>query len=169
MALPNDGVRQVRLRCPETKRWRIYELDATLEVAFVQRLNDLAFLHGAEIVSMCAGHGDSPSDGLVLPTTLGEHSFAEVRFAIFFPSWDRLTAQRARIYIEALARACAGQDTVIETFHEPDLNRGFRTPRERRRGRSLLAVRHAQPTAEAPALAQVWWRRLVERLDDSKL
>jgi hypothetical protein len=169
MALPNDGVRHVRLRCPETKRWRTYELDATLEVALVQHLNDLAFVHGAEIVSTCAGHGDGPNDSLVLPTMLGEHSFAEVRFAIFFPSWHRLAAQQARICIEALARACAGQDTDIETFHEPDLDRGSGTTRGRRLGRSLVAVRHARPTAEAPALAQVWWGRLVERLGDSKL
>lgn len=167
MALSNDGVRQVRLLCPETKRWRTYELDVGLEVALVQRLNDLAFVHGAEIVSMCTGHGEPPGGALVLPTALGERSFAEVRFAAFFPSWHRLAAQQARICIRLLARACSGQDTVIETFHEPDLDQGTRMPRERRHGRSLIAVRHARPTAEAPTLTQEWWRRLVDRLDGS--
>lgn len=167
MASSNDGVRQVRLRCPETKRWRTYELDAALEVAVVQRLNDIAFVHGAEIVSTCAGHGESPGSVLALPAHLGERSFAEVRFAVFFPSWHRLAAQQARICIEVLARTCAGQDTVIETFHEPDLDRGSGMPRGRRHGRSLVTVRHARPTAEAPAVAQEWWRRLVERLDGS--
>ena len=152
---------------PETKRWRTYQLDTALEVALVQRLNDLAFIHGAEIVSMCAGHEEPPGGAPDLPATLGERSFAEVRFAVFFPSWHRLAAQQARICIELLARASAGQDTVIETFHEPDLDRGSRMPRERQHGRSLVAVRHARPTAEAPTLAQEWWHRLVERLDCS--
>ena len=156
----HDRVRQVRLRCPETKRWRTYELDAELDVALVQRLNDHAFAHGAQIVSTCVGHAQTP-DGYL------ECSFAEVRFATFFPSWDRLAAQQARICIEVLARASAGRDTVVEVFHEPDLDRGFPTPRRRRLGRSLVAVRHARPTAEAPALAQEWWGHLAERLDGS--
>lgn len=169
MALPNYVVRQVRLHCAETKRWRTYEVDASLDVALVQRLNDLAFVHGVEIVSTCAGHGDNHTGGLIHPTTIGEDSFAEVRFAIFFPSWNRLASQQARICIEMLARACAGQDTVIETFHEPDLDRSSRTRRGRRLGRSLVSVRHALPTAEAPDLAQVWWHHIAERLDSSRL
>jgi hypothetical protein len=167
MAVPDDGMRHVRLRCPETNRWRTYELDAALDAALVQRLNDLAFLHGAEIVSTCAGHEVRPGCGPGHPEIGGERAFAEVRFAIFYPSRRRLAAQQARICIEALARACAGDDTVIETFHEPDLDRHTRTPRGRRLGRSLVAVHHAQATAEAPALAQVWWRRLVDRLERS--
>ena len=165
MAFHDDGVCHVRLLCPETKRWRIYELDTALDAALMQRLNDLAFVYGAEIVSTCAGHGDRPDD----PVIDGEGLFAEVRFAIFYPSAHRLAAQQARVCIEVLARACAGQDTVLETFHEPDIDRGFRTPRDQRLGRSLVAVRHALPTAEAPALAQTWWRSLVDRLASSGL
>lgn len=168
MRLQKDGVYHARLRCPETNRWRIYELDAALDVALVQRLNDLAFVYGTEIVSLCAGHDDPPDGVLVLPAIL-ERSFAEARFAIFFPSWDRLAAQQARVCIEVIARACAEQDTVIETLHERDVDRRSRIPRERRHGRSLVAVRHNRPTAEAPALAQEWWHRLVARLDSNRL
>ena len=167
MASSDDGVRHVRLRSPETKRWRTCELDAELDVALVQRLNDLAFVHGSEVVSTCAGHRDRPGGGPACPEIDMERAFAEVRFAIFFPSWDRLAAQQARICIETLARACAGQDTIIETFHERDIDRGTRTPRRRRGGRSLVTVRHAQPTAVAPALARDWWHRLVDRLERS--
>ena len=165
MALPNDGVRQVRLRSPETKRWRIYELDAAIQEALAQRLNDLAFLHGAMIVSMCAGHGDSPGGDPKRPALGDEGAFADVRFAIFYPRWDRLAAQQARVCIEALARACAGQDTLVEIIHEPDLDRYPRRPRERRLGRFWVLVRHARPTAEDPELAREWWRRLADRLD----
>lgn len=165
MALPNDGVRQVRLRNPETKRWRIYELDAELEETLAQRLNDVAFLHGAMIVSMCAGHGDSLGGDPRRRAPGDESAFAEVRFAIFYPRWDRLAAQQARIRIEVLARACAGQDTVVEVIHEPDLDRCLRRPRTRRLGRFWVVVRHVRPTAEAPDLAQEWWQCLADRLD----
>ena len=110
MAQSDDGVRQVRLRCPETERWRTYRLDTALEVSVVQRLNDLAFVHGAEIVSMCAGHEEPPVGILDLPATLGERSFAEVRFAVFFPSWHRLAAQQART-----ASSCSREQAPVRT------------------------------------------------------
>jgi len=164
MAEFGGGERLVRLRCPETKRWRIYPLDEALDPELVQRLNDLAFLHGAEIVSTCAGHGspgeDPDDDGLY-----AERAFAHVRFAIFHPGGRRLEGQQARICIDALARVCAGEDTFVETFHEPDMDRGSRRRRVYRLGRSLVAVRHVQPTADAPDLAREWWRRLVDRLE----
>jgi hypothetical protein len=156
-----NGVRLVRLRFAETKAWRTYELDAALDPVLMQRLNDLAFTHGTEIVSTCAGHDASRRD---LAFRDG-FAFAEVRFAIFFPSSNRLAAQQARICIEVLARACAGEATIIETFHEPNVDRGSRIPRGRQLGRSLVSVRHTRPTASAPDLAQGWWRRLVDRLD----
>jgi hypothetical protein len=164
MTPTENGVRHVRLRSAETKGWRTYELDAALDPALMQRLNDLAFVHGVEIVSTCSGHGDSDASR-GHPATRDGFAFAEVRFAIFYPSSNRLAAQQARICIEVLARACTGQDTIIETFHEPDIDRGSRTPRGRRQGRSLISARHARPTTEAPDLAQSWWRLLVDRLD----
>ena len=153
MTPTEDGVRHVRLRSAETKGWRTYELDAALDPVLMQRLNDLAFVHGVEIVSTCAGHGEGESIPGCWVTSAGI-AVAEVRFAIFHPSSNRLAAQQARIYIEVLARACTGQDTIIETFHEPDIDRGSRTPRGRGQGRSLVSVRHARPTASAPDLAQ---------------
>ncbi|MGC4115602.1 MAG: hypothetical protein QM765_13555 [Myxococcales bacterium] len=129
-----------------------------LELAVVQRLNDLAFEHGTQVVSVCAGHAaDATFDD--------EGLYADVRFAIFYPRWDRLAAQQARICIEALARRCAAPDTIIEVVHEPDLDRRS-TRREYRLGRMWAVVHHARPTAEAPELAQEWWHRLVERLAD---
>jgi hypothetical protein len=98
-----------------------------------------------------------------------EHAFAEVRFAILFPSRQRLAAQQARICIEVLARACSGPDTVVETFHDPDIDRGSGKQRGYHLGRSLVAARHTRPTADAPALARGWWRGLVDRLDGSRL
>jgi hypothetical protein len=114
------------------------------------------------IVSVCAGHGD-PVPGPA-PIYI-ERRFAEVRFAIFYASSDRLAAQQARICTELLAYAAAGEDTVIETFHEVNIDQGSRVRRRHRLGRSLVCVRHARPTAEAPDLAQDWWRRLVARLE----
>jgi hypothetical protein len=164
MALPDKDMRQVRIRCPETRRWRVYELDPALDVELVQRLNDIAFLHGAEVVSTCEGHDNcscSDSD----PKFYYDRAFANVRFAIFFRSRDRLLAQQARLCIDVLAKACTGADTVVETFHEPELDLGSRIPRADRLGRSLVIVRHARPTVEAPALAKAWWRDLVSRLE----
>ncbi len=161
MTLLDDGKRRVRLRCPQTRQWRIHELDVMLDASLVQRLNDLAFVFGTEVVSVCAGHRSETGD----PEIDTERGSADVRFAIFFPSRDRLAAQQARICVELLARVCAGDATVIETFHEPDLDRATKTPRGRRLGRSLVSVRHAQQTAAAPALAQAWWGHLVLRLE----
>jgi hypothetical protein len=158
-----NGVRLVRLRFAETKSWRTYELDAALDPVLMQRLNDLAFAHGTEIVSTCAGHGDDDASRGD-PTTRYGFAFAEVRFAIFFPSSNRLAAQQTRICIEVLARACAGEATIIETFHEPNVDRGSRIPRGRRLGRPLVSVRHNRPTAEAPDRAQPWRHQLVDRL-----
>ncbi len=166
-APPGNEVRDMRLRDPATKRWRTIEVDAALDDAVIQRLNDLAFVHGTEVVSTCAGHaivGDQVANDL---DRLNQTAFAHVRFAIFYRSWNRLAAQQARICIEALARASAGQDTVVETFHEPDLDRGGRVPRGRRLGRSLVIVRNAQPTADAPVTDVDWWRRLIGRLERS--
>jgi len=163
----DEGVRQVRLLCPETKRWRTYEVDAALDVALVQRLNDLAFAYGAEIVSLCAGHrGRALRDGGF--AFEDERSCAEVRVAIFFPRRQRLAAQQARVCIEVLARACSGPDTVVETFHEPDIDRGSGM-RGLHRGRSLVAARHRRQTAEAPAATREWWTGLVERLEGGSL
>jgi hypothetical protein len=64
-----------------------------------------------------------------------------------------------------LARAAAGEDTAIETRHEPNIDQGSRVPQGRRLGRSLVSVRHARPTAEAPDLAKDWWQGLVARLE----
>ncbi len=164
MLSTENGVRHVRLRSAETKGWRTYELDAELDPVLMQRLNDLAFVHGVEIVSTCAGHGDSDASR-GNPAFRDGFAFAEVRFAIFYPSSNRLGAQQARICIEVLAPMCAGEETIIETFHEHDIDRGSRTPRGRRLGRSLVGVRHARPTSEAPDLAQRWWHRLVDRLE----
>ena len=161
MDLSND-VQLARLLSPETRRLRTYELDAALDVALVQRLNDLAFLFGTQIVSVCAGHRDGCRRAFDFAL---ERSFAEVRFAIFFGTLDRLAAQQARICIELLAGVCAGPETVVESSHVTDVGQGSRTPRRRRLGRSLVAVRHARPTAEAPALAQHWWELLVARLE----
>ena len=167
--LPAEGVLQVRLLCPETKRWRTYEVDAALDLTLVQHLNDLAFAHGAEVVSLCAGHEVRDPGGEAGVAIDGERAFAEARFAIFFPSRQRLAAQQARVCIEVLARACAGPDTVVETFHELDIDRGSGKRQGFHLGRSLVAVRHTRPTAEAPAMALAWWRGLVDRLDSNKL
>lgn len=154
--------REVRLRIPATKRWRTVSVDASLEPEIVQRLNDVAFAFGAEVVSTCAGHeeGAAFADGYV-----DDLAFAELRFAVFFSSWDRLGAQRARICIDLLALAAGGEDTVVATFHERDLDRGTRRPRAHRLGRSLVAVRHARATAEDPESARSWWHRVMERLE----
>jgi hypothetical protein len=142
-------------------------MDAALDVALVQQLNDLAFAYGAEIVSLCAGHrGRALRDGGF--AFEDERSCAEVRFAIFFPTRQRLAAQQARVCMEVLARACAGPDTVVETFHEPDIDPGL-GKRGLHHGRSLVAVRHRRETAEAPAATREWWTGLVERLGGSRL
>lgn len=160
----NGGVCHVRLRSAATKHWRTYELDAALDPMLMQRLNDIAFLYGTEIVSVCAGHGIGDPDPGFAPSYI-ERPFADVRFAIYYSSSDRLAAQQARICIEMLAHAAAGEHTVIETFHEPNIDKGSRVQRAHRLGRSLVSVRHARPTAEAPDLAQEWWRRLAARLE----
>ena len=91
-------VRHVRLRSAETKGWRTYELDAALDPVLMQPLNDLALVHGTEIVSTCTGHGDDDASRGD-PATCYGFAFAEVRSAIFFPSSNRLAAQQARICI----------------------------------------------------------------------
>jgi hypothetical protein len=157
---PAEGERRIKLWSAETKRWRTYDVDADLVPEILQRLNDLAFVRGVEIVSTCAGHdvGEHPHP------IVEQRAFAEVRFAIFFPSSLRLEAQRAHVCIEALACVIAGEDTVLEKHHETQIDQDPRIPRHARVGRSMLIARHARRTSEAPALARMWWDHLVERL-----
>ncbi len=156
-----DGDRRVRLRSAETKRWRTYDVDADLDPGILQRLNDLAFLYGVEIVSTCAGH-DAGWDGNEDDVFAKQASFAEVRFTAFYPYGLRLEAQRAELCIEMLAAAVSDGDTVVEVEHNIVLD--SHVPRNRRLGQSFLTVRYARPTSEDPSGARTWWNKLAERM-----
>ena len=67
MTPTENGVRHVRLRSPDQNRWRTCESDAALDPVLMQRLNDLAFARGTEIVSTCAGHGNEDGNRRALP------------------------------------------------------------------------------------------------------
>lgn len=158
---PRAGARRIQIRSPETKRSYTFDVDADLDPNVLQRLNDLAFAYGFEIVSTCAGHGAQVDDDLV-------RSFAEIRFNAFYERTPRIGARRLRLCIEALARAVAGDHTVIEVMHDAPVDRGRRASSwSRRLRRTMLIARHSRPTLEDPIAAQAWWDELVERLSSN--
>jgi len=161
MREPKQGERRIRLRCPETRRLRTYDVDEELDPDILQRLNDLAFLYGVEIVSTCVGH-DTGWDGDEDDVFAKQASFAEIRFSALYPQSLRLDAQRARVCIELLAMVVAGGDSVTEVEHgivmDPE------QPRCRRLAESFLTVRYSQPTWKDPEGARTWWERMVRRM-----
>lgn len=153
--------RRIRIRSAETKRWRTYDVDEDLDPDVLQRINDLAFVHGVQVVSTCAGHPEGRYGHPTLDRPLG---FADVRFGVFYPSVMPLDAQRARICIELVAKAIVGESTSVAISHELVIRDTTWDPREQRFGRSLLIARHDRPTAEGPAAAKMWWQAIAERL-----
>ena len=117
MTAPKTRERRIRLRSPETKRLRTYDVDEELDPTLLQLLNDLAFLYGVEIVSTCAGH-DTGWDGDEDDVFGMQASFAEIRFSALYPRSLRLEAQRAKLCISILAATVAGDDSVTEVEHD---------------------------------------------------
>ena len=161
MTAPKTRERRVRLRSPETKRLRTYDVDEELDPKVLQLLNDLAFLYGVEIVSTCAGH-DTGWDGDEDDVFGMQASFAEIRFSALYPRSPRLEAQRAKLCISILAATVAGDDSITEVEH--DLVIDPEQPRRRQLGQSFLTLRYMTPTCKDPEGARTWWGRIVKRM-----
>lgn len=156
---PEPAQRRVRILSPETRRWRTYEVDEDLDTAILQRLNDVAFLYGVELISTCAGHERRYGIAALDP----EYWHADVRFSVFYPISRSLEGQQARICTEMIAKAVAGEATTVSTTHGHSIHM-WPGP-DGQFGRSLLVVRHTRPTHEDPAAAQRWWSGIADRLD----
>lgn len=157
--LPEPSQRHVRILSPDTRRWRTYDVDEELDVATVQRLNDVAFLYGVELISICAGHKRRYGIAALDP----EYWFADVRFSVFYPISRRLAGRQARICTEMIAKAVAGNATTTSTSHGHPIHM-WHGP-DGRFERSLLTVRHTRPTHEDPGAAHLWWSEIADRLE----
>lgn len=156
---PEPGQRRIRILSPETRRWRMYDVDETLDVAVLQRLNDLAFLYGVELISTCAGHARRYGIAALDP----EYWFANVRFGVFSPVSRKLEGQQGRICTEMIARAVAGEATITSTSHGHPVHM-WHGP-DGTFSRSFLIVRHSRATHEDPAEAHLWWSMIADRLE----
>lgn len=157
--LAEPGQHRVRILSPATRRWRTYDVDEDLDAAVLQRLNDLAFLYGVEVISTCAGHERRYGLAVLDP----EYWHADIRLGVFYPISRRLEGQQARICTETAAKALAGEATSTSATHGHPIQM-WPGPDGRFR-RSFVIVRRTRPTHEDPAGAQLWWREIVDRLE----
>lgn len=160
-SVPEPGQQRIRIRYPETRRWRTYDVDESLDPTLLQRLNDAAFLHGLEVVSTCAGHERRYG----IPVIDREYLVADARLGVFYPVARRFEEQRARVCLEIVAEAIVGASTEVVTSHGDPVEM-WPGP-DGRFGRSLLIARHVRPTHEDPAAAALWWATIVDRLQRS--
>ena len=164
--------REVWMRSPETGRKRKYRIDHVLDPVVIDAINVLAFAQGLEVCYTCAGHGElepwqrgDPAFALADYRNEQDHRFAQVRFAIKFPSECRLEARGADILARRLAAYLCGRRThvrvrVYDDADETDVVRSGPPMRW-----VIVTARHTRETLSDPEGSARWWRDIACRLE----